>query len=116
MSATVLSPKCSRFLSICRSIGLRSPTAGASPSWLLDRFLDLVAKRRLAFVAEQEGPQPAPEGSPIRWALLLESSGMGLGLHLCNRIGVGDADRGQRLALDLFHRLGILVGCFVVIA
>src|SRR3546814_3440299 len=32
---------------------------------VLDRFLDLIAERRLALFAEKEGPETAPETSPI---------------------------------------------------
>ena len=61
MSPAVWSPKCSRLRSICRSAGDRSPAIGPRILGLVDRFLDLVAQRRLAVVAEDQMAHAAPQ-------------------------------------------------------
>ena len=48
-----------------RSIGERSPTRRRLALVALDRLLDLVAERRFAVVAEQQGAQAAPEAASV---------------------------------------------------
>ena len=61
MSPAVWSPKCSRLRSICRSDGAEVAGDGPRILGLLDRFLDLVAKRRLVLVAEDQVTHAAPQ-------------------------------------------------------
>ena len=66
----------------------------------LDRLLDLVAERRFAVVAEDEGANAAPECC-ARPAPPRLSSSIGLGLHLAQLIGIGDADATRAPAAPL---------------
>ena len=47
---------------------------------------------------------------------LLWSSVMLLGFHLVRRIGIGDAEPGERRALDRLHLLGVRFPRFMVVA
>ena len=61
MSPAVWSPKWSRLRSICRSGGVRSPATGPRLLGFVDRFLDLVAQRRLGVIAEDQVAHAAPQ-------------------------------------------------------
>src|SRR5688500_776986 len=113
MSATSLSPKWSRLRSICRSIGDRSPTLGASPSWL-----SITSSIWLRSVASLSSPnskvrRPRQKLRPLPSAPRLLCSAIRLGLHL--QIGIGDAERGERFPLDPLHRLGFLLAALMVV-
>ena len=99
MSPAVRSPKCSRLRSICRSVGRQ--VAGDRPRvlGLVDRFLDLVAERLLAVLAEDQGAHAAPQA---RAAFVVPRRHQSVAL-----IGIGDAEAGKRADLAAFHVGGL---------
>src|SRR5688572_16770380 len=115
MSETVLSPKCSRLRSICRSIGDRSPTMGCSPLWL-----SITSASWLRRVASLSSPnsrvrRPRQKLRPLPSSPVMISSAIRLGSNLAE-IGVGYPDRAKRLALEPLHRLRIRVARLMVVA
>ncbi len=66
---------------------------------LVDRFLDLVAKRRLAVVAEDQGAHSAPQP---RAALVVPRRHQSADL-----VRIGDAEAGERADLARFHVGGV---------
>ncbi len=100
-SSTVRSPKWSRLRSICRSSGDNSRGARRSDRrlvlGLVDRFLDLVAKRRLSVLTEEQTTQSrATNRQLLSPPPLLDRLACRYRSALISGIGVGDAEACQR--------------------
>src|SRR5688500_13585723 len=115
MSATSLSPKWSRLRSICRSIGDRSPTFGASPSWL--SITSSIWLRRVASLSSpnRRVRRPRQKLRPLPSSPVMISSAIRLGSNLAE-IGAGYPDRAKCVASEPLPRRRIRFARLTVVA